>query len=188
MSNEYKDWEKDKIEEEQRIVTKYPFLRTRGIDGTIDTEAKFPLVYLEIPKGWFRLFFQMCDDIKPLLEEEGVLNDFYFIHVKEKYNRLMCYHSGVLTKEVQDIIDKYSIMASYICTNCGKPATYETQSYLTSYCDDCMKSLTVRERIVSLEFKPYYKVIGFSKGGHYEKTISFEEEWNRYIKENGYED
>ena len=78
MSNEYKDWVQDKIEEEKQIVAKYPFLRARNIDGTVDMEAKFPMISLEIPNGWFKLFFQMCDDIKPLLEEEGVLNDFYF--------------------------------------------------------------------------------------------------------------
>jgi DNA-directed RNA polymerase subunit RPC12/RpoP len=182
MSNEYKDWEKDKIEEERQIVTEYPFLRVRDIDGTVDTEAKFPMLGLEIPNGWFRLFFQMCDDIKPLLEKEGVLSDFYFIQVKEKYNRLTCYHSGAPTKEVQDIIDKYSIMASYICTNCGKPATYETQGYIASYCEDCWQNIVTHEKIEMLKFKPCYKRIIWSEDGRREEIVSFKEEWNRYLK------
>ena len=62
MSNEYKDWERDKIEEEKEIVEKYPFLRARNIDGTIDTSSHFPMMGLEIPNGWYQLFFQMCDE------------------------------------------------------------------------------------------------------------------------------
>ena len=89
MSNEYKDWKADRIEEEKQIVEKYPFLRARDIDGTIDTEAEFPMMDLEIPNGWYDLFYQMCDDIKPLVSD-----DFYFLQVKEKYNRLVCYSNG----------------------------------------------------------------------------------------------
>ena len=103
MSNEMKDWERERIEEEKQIVAEYPFLRLRDIDGSIDTESKFPMMGLEIPDGWYKLFFQMCSDIKPILEKEGVLDDFYFLQVKEKFNTLRCYHSGV-PKEVDDII------------------------------------------------------------------------------------
>ena len=74
-----KDWIFDKIQEEKLIVEKYPFLHIRDIDGGIDTESKFPMMSLEIPDGWNKLFFQLCDDIKPILEKEGMLYDFYFI-------------------------------------------------------------------------------------------------------------
>ena len=186
MSNEMRDWERDKIAEEQQIVAEYPFLRARDIDGTLD-ETQFPLMCLEIPEGWGKLFWQLCADIKPILEREKVMDSFYFIQVKEKYNRLECYNSGAPT-EVQDIIDKYSVMASYVCTCCGKPATCETQGYFASYCNDCLKDHAIHEHIVWLEFKPYYKVTTFVKGNRLEKWISFEDEWNRYLKENGYED
>ena len=187
MSNEYKDWERDRIEEEKQIVAEYPFLRLRNIDGTVDTESKFPMMPLEIPVGWHKLFFQMCADIKPLLEEEGILDDFYFLQVKEKYNQLRCYSNGIASEEVNNIIDRYGQMAYYICVQCGKPATCETKGYWASFCDDCWKDHCRHENVQPIEFKPYYKVTGFSKGERYEKAISFEDEWNRYIRENGYE-
>ena len=136
MSNEYKDWAKDRIEEEKQIVAKYPFLRLRNIDGTIDTESEFPMIGLDIPQGWNKLFFQMCSDLKPVLEREGNLQTFYFIQVKEKYNTLRCYHSGC-SQEIQNILDKYEQMAYYVCTVCGKPAICETQGYFASLCDNC---------------------------------------------------
>lgn len=187
MSNEYKDWELDKIEEEKRIVAEYPFLRLRDIDGTVDMESKFPMMGLEIPTGWYKLFFQMCSDIKPLLEKEGVLDNFYFLQCKEKFNTLRCYSNNAASQEVEDIISKYENMATSVCTLCGKPATCVSTGYWASFCDDCWKDHFRHENMDWIEFKPYYKVTSFSKGEHYEKTISFEDEWNRYVKENGYE-
>jgi hypothetical protein len=187
MSNEYRDWERDKIEEEKQIVAKYPFLRLRDIDGTVDTESKFPLMSLEIPVGWDKLFFQMCDDIKPLLEKEGVMDDFYFIQVKEKYNELVCYSNGIASSEVEQILQKYRYLARFICTECGKPAMCETTGYLASYCEGCWKDL-VRHRVVNrLEFISKYEVVGFKDGKSYSRTVDVEDEWNRYLKENGYE-
>jgi hypothetical protein len=187
MSNEYKDWERDTIEEQKQVIEKYPFLRARNIDGTIDTESKFPMMFLEIPDGWYKLFFQMCDDIKPLLEKEGVMDDFYFIQCKEKFNSLRCYSNGTASQEVEDIIAKYEHMAYYVCTVCGKPATCVSTGYWASFCDDCWKDHFRHEHMDWIEFKPYYRVTGFAKGEHYDKTISFEDEWNRYLKENGYD-
>lgn len=183
MSNEMKDWIADKIEEEKQIVAEYPFLRLRDIDGAIDTESKFPMMGLEIPDGWYKLFFQMCADIKPILEKEGIIDDFYFLQCKEKFNTLRCYSNGVASQEVEDIINKYESMACYVCTQCGKPATCVSTGYWASFCDDCWKDHFRHECMDWIKFKPYYKVSGYKNGEHYEKTISFEDEWNRYIKE-----
>ena len=57
MSDEMKDWVFDKIQEEKFIVEKYPFLYVRDIDGSIDMESKYPMISLEIPDGWNKLFF-----------------------------------------------------------------------------------------------------------------------------------
>ena len=194
MSNEYKDWFNDwynDLSENQKeiynICKEYPFLIPRDIDGSIDEDFDYTYLGLEIPDGWNKLFLQLCSDIKPLLEQEGLLDKFYFIQVKEKFNLLRCYSNGVSSKEIEDIINKYEHMAYYVCTICGKPATCETTGYWASFCDDCWKDHFRHEHIEWIEFKPYYKLSGFSKGEHYEKTISFEEEWNRYLKVNGYE-
>ena len=182
MSNEYKDWEKDKIEEEKLIVAEYPFLRARNIDGTVDINAKFPMMGLEIPDGWYKLFFQMCEDIKPVLKKYNLLNDFYFLQIKEKYNFLRCYYSKA-PREVDEIIAKYEQMACYVCTICGKPATYETSDYIASFCDDCWKDKVRHQKGDWIEFKPYFTINTVTKGVHCdEKKISFKEEWDRYTQ------
>ena len=187
MSNEYKDWEREKIEEEKQIVAEYPFLRLRDIDGTVDVKSKFPMMGLEIPLGWYKLFFQMCSDIKPILEKEGALDDFYFLQVKEKYNELVCYSNGAASLEVEQILQKYGYLSRFVCTKCGKPATYETTGYLASYCYDCWKDFVRHQKVNQLEFVSTYEVAGFSKGSTYTRIVNVEDEWNRYLKENGYD-
>ena len=185
MSTEYKDWYADLSEKQKKIYNicmEYPFLIPRDVDGNRDEEFDYEYLDLEIPTGWRRLFFQMCSDIKPLLEKEGVLDDFYFLQVKEKFNTLRCYCNGVASQEVEDIIAKYEHMAFYVCTQCGKPATCVSTGYWASFCDDCWKDHFRHENMDWIEFKPCFKVAGFSKGEYYEKTISFEDEWNRYLR------
>jgi hypothetical protein len=190
MSSEYRDWYNDFSDHQKEVYNicmKYPFLIPRDIKGNRDEEFDYTYLSLEIPVGWTKLFLQMCSDIKPLLEKEGIMDDFYFLQVKEKYNTLRCYSNGAASQEVEDIITKYEHMAYYICTQCGSPATYETQGYWASFCEDCIQNINHRE-IEKIEFKTYYRTIGFAKGESYDKTISFEDEWNRYLKENGYEE
>lgn len=185
MSNEYKDWESDKIEEERQIVAKYPFLHLRNIDGTIDTNSKFPMMCLEIPNGWHKLFFQLCKDITPILEKENKLNEFYFIQVKEKYNYLRCYYSNNAPLKVLEVIAKYEQMSQYICTVCGQPATYQTQGYIASFCTSCWKDYARQEKIDQIiSFKPYFIVNSDTEGVHCdEKMISFADEWTRLFEE-----
>ena len=186
MSNEYKDWYNDLSENQKeiyKICMKYPFLIPRDIEGKRDEDFDYSYLGLEIPDGWNKLFYQMCSDIKPILEKEGLLDDFYFIQVKEKFNMLRCYYSNA-PEEVRKIVAKYELMAPYICTECGKPAVYETQGYYASYCENCLNNLASHPEVEKIEPKTYYKFRGYSNGEHYEKTISFEDEWNRYLKEN----
>ena len=183
MSNEMKDWIFDKIEEEKQIVAEYPFLRVRDIDGTIDTAAKFPLMHLEIPNGWYQLFFQMCADIKPLLKKEGIIDDFYFIQVKEKYNELICYSNGVASLEVEQVIQKYRYISRFVCTECGRRAAYETTGYLASFCMDCWKDRVRHEKVNRIEFISTYEVVGFRDGKYYSRIVDAEDEWNRYMEE-----
>lgn len=173
----------------KRLVERYPYLLPRNI-WTGKVPEDYDYTYIrgigELPEGWHKLFLQMCEDIRQSLIDANYLDEFKFSQIKEKYNTMRCYHLGA-PETVDDIIMKYEHMAYYICTKCGKPATCETQGYLTSYCDDCWKDLVRHQEIERIKFKPYFKISGYKNGENYEKDISFEEEWNRYIKENGYE-
>lgn len=169
------------------ICTEYPFLFPRNIDGGRDGEFEYEYLNLEIPIGWHKLFFQMCSDIKPILEKEGVLNDFYFLQVKEKYNELVCYSNGAASWGVEQILQKYRYFSRFVCTKCGKPATYETTGYLASFCEDCWKDIKRHQNVNRLEFISTYEVVGFKDGKSYSRTVDVTDEWNRYVKENGYE-
>jgi hypothetical protein len=93
-----------------------------------------------------------------------------------------CYNFGA-PKAVHDIIMKYSVMAGYVCTVCGKPATYETSGYIASFCDACRKDFARHERGEFIEFKPWFKVERrMPNGEEFERIVSFENEWNRYLK------
>jgi hypothetical protein len=153
-----------------------------------DENFEYEYLCLEIPVGWRKLFLQMCGDIKPLLEQEGVMDDFYFIQVKEKYNELRCYSNGAASSKVEVILQKYEYLSRFVCTECGNPATYETRGYIASYCEDCWKDIVRHEKVDKLEFISTYEVVGFKNGKSYSRIVDVEDEWNRYLKENGYEE
>lgn len=184
LSNEMKDWILDKIEEEKQYVEKYPFLRVREIDGTIDVNSKFPLMSLEIPDGWYELFFQMCDDLKEVLIEEGYLNTFYFVQIKEKYNRLECYSGHFETDKISQVLRKYEYLSQFVCTRCGKPATIETaQGYIESFCNDCWQAQHRRCMASDIEFNAQFEIVSFGRSTGTIKTIvDVSDEWNRYLK------
>jgi hypothetical protein len=184
LSNEYKDWERDKIEEEKAWVQKYPFLHIRNIDGIIDTELKFPMISLEIPDGWYELFFQFCDDLKEVLIEEGYLDTFYFVQIKEKYNRLKCYSGHFETDKISQVLRKYEYLSQFVCTRCSKPATKEiTQGYMESLCDTCWESQHRCYAFRDIEFDAEFQISTFGRStGTVATVVDVSDEWNRYLK------
>lgn len=172
------------IEQNKKLIERYPYLLPRNV-FTDELPEDYDYSYIrgigEIPPGWEKLFLQMCEDIRQPLIDAGQLETFRFTQIKEKYNRLECYNNGG-PDAVHDILDKYSMMASFICTRCGKPATFETNGYIASYCDDCWKDSVRHQPGEWIKFKSTYIVRGWANGGWYERLVSFEDEWNRYIK------
>jgi hypothetical protein len=166
------------------LVERYPYLLPRNVwtDKVSDDYDYSYIKGLELPKGWIRLFLQLCEDIRQPLIDAGYLEKFRFTQIKEKFNRMECYNFGA-PEAVHDIIMKYSVMAGYVCTVCGKPATYETSGYIASFCDDCWKDFARHERGEFIEFKPWFKVERrMPNGEEFERIISFEDEWNRYLQ------
>ena len=167
----------------REVFEMYPFLRPRDSTGHLVKYSNEELedeYFAEIPEGWYKLFFQMCDDIKLALEKKGLLDKFYFLQIKEKYNDLRCYHNGA-TEAVESIINKYEHMACHVCSICSKPAELETNGYILSFCNDCWKNLATNESTQPIEFEPYFSIFTYEVGELVEKTESFEDEWNRYL-------
>ena len=181
MSNEYKDWYND-LTKEEKLCLEFPFLICRDIDGTLP-DKDYHILCLEIPKGWKKLFFQMCKDIKDTLISTigSIPDDFYFIQVKEKYNQLRCYVSNCPNQDVLDILSKYESMAKNICIYCGQPAEYVTQGYIASICREHWKDWHRHEKVNDCEIVTECSHVYFTKGKTHKRTLDFTDEWNRYL-------
>lgn len=176
------------IEKNKELVEKYPFLLPRNV-FTDKLDPDYDYSYIlgigEIPKGWDKLFLQMCEDLKKQLVKDEDLERFRFLQIKEKYNRMECYNNGC-SEAAHRIIDKYTHMAKYVCTVCGRPAYWETQSYVASYCEQCWKDWGRHEPSEVIKPAYQYRIIRFTKEGKEYKTISFWREWKKYINRNGF--
>ena len=173
----------DKIEQNKILVEHYPFLFPRNV-WTGEALENYDYSYIEgadLPRGWGLLFLQMCEDIRQPLIDANYLDKFRFTQIKEKYNTMRLYHCGA-PEAVNEILRKYEAMSSYICTQCGRLATIESQDYIASFCDDCWKKVCEYEHGKPIEFKTSYTITGFKNGEKYTKTVSFENELNRYLE------
>lgn len=180
----------------KEICKEFPFLIPKN-----DPDYDYTFLQLEIPVGWYNLFLQMCEDIKPVLEKHGLIDVFEFEQVKEKWGGLRCYYSldfnhDNYSEEIQDILYKYEYMAKLVCTRCGDIATYTAYSgWISPYCDKCINSLEYLTEDALIEIKPKFSIIFYEfaandingKKNRVGRTLSFEDEWNRYknlIKDN----
>ena len=173
------------IERNKKLIEEYPFLMPRNV-FTDEVSPTYDYSYIlgldDLPKGWGKLFLQMCEDLKKQLIKDNYLEQFRFLQIKEKYNRMECYNNGC-SEEAYRILDKYTHMARYVCTCCGKPAYWETQSYIASYCEQCWKDWGRHEPSEVIKPTFQYRIIRDVGDKKEYKTISFLREWNRYIKE-----
>lgn len=177
------------IEWRKALTEKYPYLMPHNsFTGKVPHDYDYSYIEGEynLPKGWFMLFLQMCDDIRKPLEESGQINEFRFLQVKEKYGSMRCYHSGAC-EAVTNIIYKYEFLSQQVCSICGKPAVYMTSGYICPYCNDCIKesyeSVDTAEPITpQIEFTR----ITCRNGEKTQATVSVKSEWERYLERIGY--
>ena len=93
----------------------------------------------ELPDGWAMSFGeQMCEELKDALEEDGDLDRWRIVQLKEKYGEMRLYDNGTkIGSRVPDIIDKYTDVSRHTCIVCGKPATRVTTGWISPFCDEC---------------------------------------------------
>ena len=103
--------------------------------------------YDDIPTGWQKAFGkQLCRDIKKAgeltrkrLHKHAKWEDMIeFQQIKEKWGELCLYASA--SDEIQNVLEKYELLSSCYCINCGKPARYRTHGWIEFYCEDCFVS------------------------------------------------
>ena len=152
MSNEYKDWKRDRAEDAKEWVAKYPFLRIKdnSVYPWLNTEEIEEHWLDDIPVGWINAFGeQMCDELSEALGE--YIHDWIIAQVKEKFGELVihyyftdkdwprqeCSEINNIIKKIEDILSKYSKISSQTCVKCGSPATHFSTGWILPYCDNC---------------------------------------------------
>ena len=140
-------------EQNKRLIEKYPYLMPINL-WTLEPVKDYEFDYIrgdhELPDGFMRCFLLYCKAIRPGLIEADFIDKFKFSQIKEKYNRLVMYNCGY-PEAIDDFEGIYSRLSYHICQICGKSATVESQGWLASYCDDCIKQFRDQERWEPIE-------------------------------------
>lgn len=147
------------IEENKALCERFPFLVSRNIwTGEIISGYTFTKLDM-MPNGWRKAFgIQFCEELKAALEEEGGLDDWQIIEIKEKYGELRVYANWYIPR-VDAIITKYEDMSRRTCIECGKPATKVLIGWISPYCDECATKIS-NENFLSID--KFYKNLDLS--------------------------
>lgn len=146
-------------EENKRLCERYPFLipwnRWSGKlitecaagekgywAGNPDELPEYNYEYTELddlPDGWRKAFgAQLCEDLRNALIEDGDLDRWRIVQLKEKYGAMRLYDNGYKEgSRVPEIIDKYERISERTCIVCGAPATRITLGWISPFCDAC---------------------------------------------------
>lgn len=146
-------------DENRRLCARYPFLipwnrwsgklitecqnGERGYwPGDPDAIPGYDWSYTELddmPDGWRKAFgTQMCEELRDALIEDGDLDRWKIVQLKEKWGSMRLYHNGNKKgSRIPGIIDRYERISERTCIVCGKPATRITMGWICPYCDDC---------------------------------------------------
>lgn len=173
-------------EENKVLIERMPYLMPRNVftDKIVDNyDYEYIRGEYELPDGWFRLFLQMCEDIREPLKKADQLDSFRFSQIKEKWGMMECYNFGA-PKVVHDIIDDYCYVSKFVCCCCGRPNTIRTTGWVESYCDNCHKGST-QDDYKKLEFDPTHVFTSYPCENDY-KPITVERDcsniWKRYLE------
>lgn len=158
MSNEYKDWLMEEIEENRRLVKKYPFLIPFNYRHNM-CEYTYEFTYANlIPYGWRTAFGeQMFDEILAVFDDDSAAMDVFCIaDIKDKYGELRMYfffddymeeNEEILAKhktyseKIEEITDKYTKLSRDICINCGAAAANVRGYESLPLCEKCRNNI-----------------------------------------------
>lgn len=157
-------------EENKRLCDRYPFLlpwnrfsgktiiegRNGGYWlGNPNEIPEYDYEYTELdslPDGWNKAFGeQMCEELREALIEDGDLDRWKIVELKQKYGSMRLTDNGYKHgSRVPDIIGKYESMSERTCVVCGAPATQVTIGWISPFCDECCINCAP-DRSVSIE-------------------------------------
>lgn len=143
MSNEYKDWVKDRNRD---LVTEYPFLLPKNrMTGEPIENYDYGFTELdEMPDAWrFTFSEQMLKELKEILVKGNYLDKYTILQIKEKYGKLRIYSNSIpkdIMKEYCEWEEKYTELSENTCYFCGDKAEAMTVGWILPICLKCAKS------------------------------------------------
>lgn len=144
--NIFYDYEKlskeQKIEENKKLLDKYPFLLPRNVwtDEVLEDYNYEYTIMDEIPIGWRIAFGELFfDELLEELKRVDFIDQYRVLQVKEKFGTFRWYTGGVpQNSTLHDIADKYEELSANICIDCGKPnVPMVNESWISPYCFEC---------------------------------------------------
>ena len=131
-----KEFEKQKAKCNKALCCEFPFLQIKN--AWTGEAADYSYTELDnMEPGWKKAFgLDMCIELKEALEKDVLINDFFFLEIKEKYGGLRLY-ANEYKENTKIILAKYEELSYYICGRCGKPATKISQGWIYPFCDEC---------------------------------------------------
>lgn len=101
-------------------------------------DFSFVVCPLECGEGWFELIYNLCKDIKDVLDSDcEFAKDFIVMQIKEKWGLLEFYPSFT-TEKIDDLITEVHDKSEYTCEICGsEKGILRVNGYICNYCDDC---------------------------------------------------
>ena len=124
---------------DQELIEKYPWLRISSrltgeyVEGAEGTELDF------MPYGWRAAFGEkMCEEINDELMTwpQESREKFRIVEIKEKWAHL-CFYTNITSPDLEQIINKYSLISRLTCMYCGGPARWIARGWYEPICQEC---------------------------------------------------
>ena len=134
----------ERQQQNRELCEKYPFIQViNWRTGRPYEDEDYSFTHLDrLPDGWRKAFGEkMCEELKEALEEDGKLDDYWVVEVKEKYGYLRWTDDGG-TEKTEEIVKKYEDISERTCVSCGAPATmYTYKGWISPWCKECAEAL-----------------------------------------------
>lgn len=156
-------------EENKKLIEEFPFL------APVDKENyDYSYTWLDsMPEGWRKAFgLKICKEIKEELIKFNALDSYEIVEIKEKFGGLRWYDGGIpKDSKIFDIVNKYENLSYNICIECGKPAEWESNGWISPFCTECAQKMLDKDN-------KYYSKLAASKNEEF-KPILLEDRFNK---------
>lgn len=138
----------------RELIKEYPFLLPRNVftDKVLESYDYSYTLLDDMPKGWRKAFGEkLCAELKKVLVEDNLLDDYRVTQIKEKFGQLRWY-DNCGSEKLYRVIDKYESLSEHICIECGsKGKMQDLFGWISPYCDTCYEKANkrVQERLTN---------------------------------------